>query len=702
MQPDSSNIMAVNETPIGIDLGTTFSAIAYLDNEGRPVTLANSEGELTTPSVVFFDDDTVIVGSEAAFAGESDFSRLARAAKRDMGGGKFRKPVLGRNLPAEVIQSFVLHRLKNDAELKLGPISKAVITVPAYFNEPRRKATQDAGELAGLEVIDIINEPTAAALAYGVQRGFLNQKGAAFQPEVVLVYDLGGGTFDVTLMEIVESQFNTIATAGDVYLGGIDWDQRLFEFAKSEIESKHSCRLDDDSSFNERLLSQCVRAKKSLTARNETVIRVEHAGERYSVPVTRSQFEELTADLLERTRMTTEKLLRNAMIEWTDLTKLILVGGSTRMPMVLNMLESYSGVQLDRTLSPDEAVAHGAAIYAGILLKHGGNVLSGLSIANVNSHDLGVMGIDPDTRQPRRKVLIPHNYRLPANATKKFQTSKDGQQKVVVQIVEGGTDEGYGATTIGKCVVSGLPSDIPKGTEVVVSFNYSTAGRLEVNANIPSLKLSAASTIERSSGMSSADIQGWKEKLKLGAEFLQREPVADDSHTATTTPLTAPTTPKRELQEPRRETKQPAAAKPKAITNPPAKQLQWAQPKVQSEPTTDELSPTPKKVPPQPVVASKENVLDRFEVDENSGIFVFGDEDPKPVVGASILGILRNNAESPEKSAVVESALDFLAAEQKAPDAGISALDFLDIETDKRASESDAALNDFLNDLKNQ
>lgn len=686
--------------PIGIDLGTTFSAIAYLDNEGRPITVANSEGELTTPSVVFFDQDEVIVGSEAGFAGEADAQRLARAAKRDMGGSKYRKPVLGRHLPPEVIQSFVLKKLKSDAELRLGPFTKAVVTVPAYFNEPRRKATQDAGELAGLEVIDIINEPTAAALAYGVQRGFLSEKGAALQRELVLVYDLGGGTFDVTLMEINQNQFATIATAGDVYLGGIDWDQRLFEYAQNQIESEHQISLNDDASFQEKLLSQCVRAKKTLSARNDTVIRIDHHGQRYAVPITRAQFEELTADLIERTRLTTEKLLRDAAIEWTDLTKLILVGGSTRMPMVLNMLEKYSGVQIDRSLSPDEAVAHGAAIYAGILLKHGEGALSGLTITNVNSHDLGVLGIDPENGKPRRKVLIPRNYQLPTKATKRFQTSKDGQQKVVVQIVEGGTDQGLGATTIGKCVVSDLPPDIKKGTEVVVGFNYSVAGRLEVTARIPALNVSANSTIDRASGMTPEDIETWKNKLARGAQFIDAEPVAENK-------IEKPVKAKPELAEPARPAiktpfiNQPSvasAAAKKSTTAPKFEEPGKAKiesPKTSSPPARS----AEKKTSPVVSALNQNKAPDEFENSELSGIFVIGDEDPKPMVGASVLGILRDNAETPDRSAIGRSELGFLADEPQPADVGESALDLLESEPDKRASDSDTALGDFLKDL---
>ena len=215
------------EPAIGIDLGTTYSVLAHLDGDGKPRTVPNDEGETITPSAVFFDRDAPVVGREALRAAELEPQRLARFAKRDVGQRQFGKSICGRTFPPEVIQALVLAKLKQDAGLKLGEFRKAVVTVPAYFNEPRRKATQDAGRLAGLEVIDIINEPTAAAIAYGFEHRFLAADGSANGRERVLIYDLGGGTFDVTLMDIDGSEFRAVAIAGDVYLGGIDWDERI-------------------------------------------------------------------------------------------------------------------------------------------------------------------------------------------------------------------------------------------------------------------------------------------------------------------------------------------------------------------------------------------------------------------------------------------------------------------------------------------
>lgn len=500
---------------IGIDLGTTYSAMAFLDANGKPETLRSEEGELTTPSVVFFDSTGPIVGREAVKAAEFDAARVARYAKRCIGEELFPKTILGNRLPPEVIESLVLKKLKSDAELKLGMISNAVITVPAYFNETRRKATQDAGRLAEIDVVDIINEPTAAAIAYGVQSGFIDRDGASLKQETVLVYDLGGGTFDATLMEINGPHFDAIATAGDVYLGGIDWDKRLVDFLAEQFEKEQGIDLRDNPSALERLMQEAENAKKTLTVRNEARIRLGVDGKNTQMTILRSQFEQLTEDLLERTRMTCERLLMDAGKLWKDITRLILVGGSTRMPMVHRMLEKESSLQVDRSLAPDEAVAHGAAIYAGILSGFPEDT-AGVSVANINSHDLGVLGVDPKTKTPKRRIMIPRNTKIPATRSKTFTTSKDQQRDVLVTVVEGGTDSGEHALKIGKCVVTNLPPGLPKGSTVKVTFRYEKDGRLSVSAELPDVECAARTTIKRFSGLSDGEIFEWKKRLDAG------------------------------------------------------------------------------------------------------------------------------------------------------------------------------------------
>lgn len=503
------------QPPVGIDLGTTFSAVAFLDGEGRPETIRNSEGDLTTPSAVFFDQKRPIVGIEAVEAGLLEPDRLAQFAKRNVGEQFYEKAIRGKHLPAEVIQALVLRKLKTDAELKLGRISEAVITVPAFFNEPCRKATQDAGRLAGLKVLDIINEPTAAAITYGVQQGFLGAGVANERRETVLVYDLGGGTFDVTVMEIEKGNFNTIATAGDVYLGGIDWDSRLVDLIAEAFLAEHGIDPRDDPQAEQELLRKANQTKHALTQREAVTIAFANDGRRLRTEITQKQFSERCVDLVERTIMTVHLVLDDAGIDWPDLTRLILVGGSTRMPMIRDELQQLSGMELDRSLSPDEAVSHGAALYAG-MLSAGDNDKTGISVSNVNSHDLGVLALDPKSNKPRRKIMIPRNSKLPARKMVRFRTHVNNQPNVKIQIVEGGDKRGINATPIGKCVVADLPKGTPKGTNVEVRFDYRADGRLTVHASLPEIDRKITMTLNRAAGLSDDEIAAWRRRLDDG------------------------------------------------------------------------------------------------------------------------------------------------------------------------------------------
>ena len=510
---------------VGIDLGTTNSAVAFVDSTGRPETIRNSEGGLSTPSVIFFDRGNPVIGVEAVEAGVEEPERLAMFAKRDVGEQLFRNAICGAKLPPEVLQALILAKLKEDAELKLGELQKAVITVPAFFNEPCRKATQDAGKLAGLEVLDIINEPTAAAICYGVQQGFLSAEGAASAKERVLVYDLGGGTFDVTVMEIEDRKYHTIATNGDVYLGGIDWDRRVVDFIAESWIEEHGDDLRVDPIAEQLLLRKANQTKHALTQRESVPIAFSYQGKRIRPEMNREKFKELTEDLLERTLMTVELVLDEADVKWSDLTRLILVGGSTRMPMIHDELSRLSNLEIDRSLSPDEAVAHGAAIYAGIRLGQACESFAGVSVTNVNSHDLGVLAVDPETGEPRRQIMIKRNTSLPARKRIRFRTHEDGQRNVKVEVVEGGDNRGRNATRIGKCLVDDLPKGTPKGTFVDVMFDYSQDGRLVVSANLPTLNQAAEMTMDRAAGLSEDVLEKWTDLLAAGIteETLARE-----------------------------------------------------------------------------------------------------------------------------------------------------------------------------------
>lgn len=501
---------------VGIDLGTTYSVVASLDEDGRPQTIVNAEGDTTTPSVVLFDESGPIVGKEAVKAATLEPDRVASFAKRDMGMPSYTGILAGEKLPPEVIQAIVLKKLREDAEAMIGPFDKCVVTVPAYFNEPCRKATQDSGRLAGLDVIDIINEPTAAAIAYGIKHGFLSAEGKAHETERVLVYDLGGGTFDVTLMEIDGKHYNTVATAGDAHLGGIDWDSRLIDFIAEKFIEKYDVDPREDVTGSRRLAKEAEDAKRALTARPEFTIGFEHHGQGLRVRVTREEFETMSADLLERTRFTCNQMLREAGLGWPDVTRVLLVGGSTRMPMIRQMLENESHRPLDRSLSVDEAVSHGAAIYASILLAMSAGERPTFSVNNVNSHNLGVLGIEPATGMTRNRVLIPRNTRLPAKRSSRFSTQRKNQRSVLVPVVEGGDLSGNNATEIGKCLVLDLPANLEKGTPIKVTFRYAANGRLEVQASLPDVERVEKTVIERASGLDDEAVEYWAGRIAEG------------------------------------------------------------------------------------------------------------------------------------------------------------------------------------------
>jgi molecular chaperone DnaK len=325
-------------------------------------------------------------------------SAYAESFKRDMGSSHCRQTIRGLAVPPEVLSAFVLEKLRQDAEERLGILNQAVITVPAFFDETRRRATQEAGRLAGLEVSDIINEPTAAAIAFGYQQGFLDLRQVRETPLRVLVYDLGGGTFDVTILEIQGLQFRVLATDGDVCLGGRDFDDRLIDLLAGKFAAAHGSdpRRDPQDAVQLRLDAQ--EAKHVLSDRHRTSVLGSYGGGRVRVEITRAEFEEVTRDLLERTETTTSLVIKEAGLDWPQVDRVLLVGGATRMPMVGELLVRITGKYPDRSVSPDEVVVHGAALYAAILRDRGGeSVLSKCELINVNSHSLGIVGLDPVT-----------------------------------------------------------------------------------------------------------------------------------------------------------------------------------------------------------------------------------------------------------------------------------------------------------------
>jgi molecular chaperone DnaK len=506
---------ATPQPPIGIDLGTTYSAIAYLDASGRPITIANDAGDLLTPSAVAFDRDIVLVGKEAVKTAVFEPAVFADCFKRDMGRREFHRPIAGTQVPPEVLSAFILRQLKQEAENRLDcEIREAVITVPAFFDETRRRATQEAGRLAGLNVLDLINEPTAAAIAFGYQRTAVLGATAASQRERVLVYDLGGGTFDVTVLEIDGQSFRALATDGDVQLGGRDFDERLMDYVAQQFQAAHRVDPRADPQDAAQLWHNVQEAKHALTQRTTVAVPCVHHGTRMRVDISRAEFERMTADLLDRTETTTQLVLRAASLEWSDIDRVLLVGGSTRMPAVNEMLKRATGKEPDRSLSPDEAVAHGAALYAGLLSgKSEAHQPSGFSLVNVNSHSLGIIGIDQRAKCNRNIVLIPRNTPLPARAVRKFATARANQSSVKVVVVEGESERPEHCIRLGECVVRNLPPALPKGTRIDVEYSYSTNGRLSVRARVPAARQSAAVEIQYDQALHIPDLDTWHERV---------------------------------------------------------------------------------------------------------------------------------------------------------------------------------------------
>jgi len=513
----------MNTNVIGIDLGTTYSAVARLDEHGKPVTLVNAEGDLVTPSIVLFDGDDVIVGKEAHKAMATEADNVAECSKRDMGNRVFHKVFGGQQYPPEVIQAWILNKLRMDTEAQIGQTEKVVITVPAYFDEVRRKATQDAGYMAGFEVLDIINEPTAAAVAFGFQQGYLslNPEESNHETMRILVYDLGGGTFDVTIMEISGNDFAAIATDGDVQLGGFDWDNRLVDLVAEHFIREHFVDPREDEATLGKIWRECEDAKRTLSARSKAAIACDYRGFSSRVEITRTEFEEATHDLLDRTRFTMEQTLKQTDLGWDQIDKVLLVGGSTRMPMVRALVQEVTGKPVDTSVAADEAVAHGAALRAGqIVTMEQGDKEASFTIQNVNSHSLGVVGKDPQTGRRRNGTVIPRNTQLPCKARRIFKTSKANQRSIKVEVVEGESASADDCILVGKCSIPQLPSGLAAGSPVKVNFEYEANGRLKVRVGVPGAKKYAETEIVRENSMPKEHLDGWR-------EFICQKPPTD-------------------------------------------------------------------------------------------------------------------------------------------------------------------------------
>ena len=543
--------------PVGIDLGTTFSAVAYLDALGQPRTVANAQGEEVTPSAVLIRPDrTIVVGTEALAQRRNRPDRVAVNFKRDMGEEYYHETIGGKEFSPEALSALVIKKLVQDAQAELAGISGAVITVPAYFGDARRTATQDAGRIAGVKVLDIINEPTAAALANAF-RQYLAHGGdktrlevariAARAPSTTLVYDLGGGTFDVTIIRIDSNDFEVVATGGEVRLGGIDFDRRILDYFCDEFQRRHGIDLRDTPESTERIRYVCERAKIALSDQSEALIVGEHLGRQMDVRLIRGRFEKLTADLMARTQISTEMLLEDSLLSWDKIDDVLLVGGSSRMPCVAAMLERISGKQPNMAIAPDQIVAHGAAIHAAIISLGESNApqpaagaarksddiawkdadaeaeedtermqaifaepvveaARSVKLGDVNSHGLGVIVRSSRENRTVNSIMIPKNTPLPAARVKVFGTEARDQRMVRMRIVEGDSRDPRGCAQIGECVIKHLPKGLPKGDPVEVTFEYDTSGRIHVRATEMTSRISARVELHRDSGFEPTEL----------------------------------------------------------------------------------------------------------------------------------------------------------------------------------------------------
>jgi molecular chaperone DnaK len=503
---------------VGIDLGTTYSAIAMLDKDGNPQVLKNADGRDITPSVVLLDEDRVVVGPSFERIAVADPKSIVEAIKREMGNKNFFVVYQNKKLTPEFISALILKKMKQDAEKVIGPIANAVITVPYYFNDVRRKATQDAGRIAGLNVIDIINEPTAATLAYAWSRGELGRADLKADEKTILVYDLGGGTFDVTVVRYTPTSFRVLATDGDVMLGGLDWSKRLADHLVEQFRRKFNVNPADDPESMLSFHQEAEDAKRDLSEKTQVPITVYYKGNTLSVSVTRTDFERMTADLLQRTKDTTELVLQQSGVTPGTLDEVVLVGGSTYMPVVTQMLREVCKQEPSRALAPEKGVAEGAAIHAAILqARHGNNAggvvsaiqkrLNSVKTVDVNSHSLGIKITDPKDRSRKiNHIMIPKNSPVPNSVKQKFGTNADGQQRIHVEILEGDAIDPAACELIGDFRVFNLPSSLPKGSPIEITYAYDASGRISATAKELTGNNTASAEIVRDGGMNEAQI----------------------------------------------------------------------------------------------------------------------------------------------------------------------------------------------------
>ncbi len=516
-----------SKRPVGIDLGTTFSAIAHIDHFGEPQVIPNAEGEMVTPSVIFFEEGRVAVGTYALQHAIAEPERVVEFVKREMGKSPadFSRKFGEHAYTAEEVSSLILRKLKQDAEKRIGEVIEgAVITVPAYFNDPERTATIHAGELAGLNVLQVLNEPTAAALAYGITRLSTDQ--------TVFVFDLGGGTLDVTLMKVEGDAIRMVATNGDHRLGGKDWDDLIVNLIAEEFDREHSKNpLLDLRSYQE-LQTRAVAAKIQLSRRREVMLVHSFDGASVRREIKREEFETMASPLVERCRSLCEMTLSDAGAQWKEVDSLLLVGGMTRMPMVRELIRTFGDRPIAEGVNADEAVARGAAIQAMLCRFEkdrqtgGGGARTPLGeaararftnregglieVRNITSHTLGVVLWDEQRLEPYVFPMIRKMTPFPIEVENAFGTAAPNLEKVVVHVVEGESTVPDECTVLGTCEIE-LPPFLPKGSPVSLLYRYNANQVLEVV--VRGFGKETVATIRRGTAFKESDIAAAKADL---------------------------------------------------------------------------------------------------------------------------------------------------------------------------------------------